>query len=479
MFCQKLTGRAKVNVPSREDASMGGFQVEDSQTLRGDDDASIRDKEEEPKYGWVIVASVFFTNAHTWGLIGSYSVFLAHFLHSGQFSNPDPLTLAFVAGLSFSVALLVAPVVTCLNSYIGPRPTVFIGILVQTGGLIAASFSTRIWHLVLSQGLVFGAGVGFIVNTTVSIVPQWFHARRSFAVAVTTAGSGTGGLLYSLTTRTMIDNLGLAWAFRILSIVSLTVNGISNLFLKSRSTSVGAVHLGFDVSFFKRPDFCLFLAWGFFSQFGFGITVFSMADFAETMGFTPRQGSIASAIFNLSQAIGRPLIGLASDRYGRLNVGTVCTLTAALSTLLIWILAGKSFAGTIIYTLFGAFASNMWTTVAPIGVEVMGLQLLPSALSIFWFVLVLPTTFAMPIALSLKGQGDYPYLGVQLFTGFSYMAAFISVWFLRALKLYRIDSLQPFSELGDRASICHGEGVTSSTNRLTKLYEGLVSRRKV
>ena len=58
-------------------------------------------------------------------------------------------------------------------------------------------------------------------------------------------------------------------------------------------------------------------------------------------------------------------------------MGSICTLTAALSTLLIWILAGKSFAGTIIYTLFGAFASNMWTTVAPIGVEVMGLQLLP------------------------------------------------------------------------------------------------------
>ncbi|KAJ4207026.1 hypothetical protein NW759_014024 [Fusarium solani] len=479
MFSRKLTGRAKANAPGLEDAPVGDCQVDDSQTLRGDDDASIRDKEYEPKYGWVIVVSVFFTNAHTWGLIGSYSVFLAHFLHSGQFSNPDPLTLAFVAGLSFSVALLVAPVVTRLNPYIGPQPTVFIGILVQTGGLIAASFSTRIWHLVLSQGIVFGAGVGFIVNTTVSIVPQWFHARRSFAVAVTTAGSGTGGLLYSLTTRTMIDNLGLAWAFRILAIVSFTINSISNLFLKSRSTSVGAVHLGFDVSFFKRPEFCLFLAWGFFSQFGFGITVFSMADFAETMGFTPRQGSIASAIFNLSQAVGRPLIGLASDRYGRLNVGSICTLTAALSTLLIWILAGKSFAGTIIYTLFGAFASNMWTTVAPIGVEVMGLKLLPPALSIFWLALVLPTTFAMPIALSLKGKGEYPYLGVQLFTGFSYMAAFISVWFLRALKLYRVDSLQSSSESRDRASIRHGEGVKSSRNKVTELCRGLISRRKV
>lgn len=32
----------------------------------------------------------------------------------------------------------------------------------------------------------------------------------------------------------------------------------------------------------------------------------------------------------------------------------------------------------------------------------------------------------MPIAMSLKGKGEYPYLAVQLFTGFSYMAAFIS-----------------------------------------------------
>ncbi|KAL2683371.1 hypothetical protein Neosp_007841 [[Neocosmospora] mangrovei] len=294
MLSRKLGGVVKVNAPGPEDAPVRDFLVDDSQTLRGDDDASIRDKEEEPRYG-----------------------------------------------------------------------------------------CTRIWHLVLSQGLVFGAGVGFIANTTVSIVPQWFHARRSFAVAVTTAGSGTGGLLYSLTTRIMIDNLGLAWAFRILAIVSFIVNGISNLFLKSRSTSIGASHLGFDVSFFKRPEFCLFLAWGFFSQFGFGITAFSMADFAETMGFTPRQGSIASAIFNLSQAVGRPLLGLASDRYGRLNVGSICTLTAALSTLLIWILAGKSFAGTIIYTLFGAFASSMWTNVAPIGVEVMGLQLLSSGVYYF------------------------------------------------------------------------------------------------
>jgi hypothetical protein len=52
MFSRKLTGRAKANAPGLEDAPVGDCQVDDSQTLRGDDDASIRDKEYEPKYGW-------------------------------------------------------------------------------------------------------------------------------------------------------------------------------------------------------------------------------------------------------------------------------------------------------------------------------------------------------------------------------------------------------------------------------------------
>ncbi|UKZ91449.1 uncharacterized protein TrAFT101_006427 [Trichoderma asperellum] len=453
----------------------------DAQTTTGMQDTTSvtqthdSSQEDGSKYGWIVVTAVFCINAHTWGLIGSYSVFLSHYLHSGQFSHPAPLTLAFVAGLSFSMALFVAPVVTCFNLYIGTRPTVFVGIVVQAAGLIAASFSTQIWHLVLSQGLVFGAGVGFIVNTTVSIVPQWFQARRSFAVAVTTAGSGSGGLLYSLTIHTMIDSLGLPWAFRILAILSFAVNSISSLLLKDRNRAIGSIHAGLDFKFFKQTEFCLFLAWGFFSQFGFGITIFSMSDFSETMGFTARQGSIA-----ISQAVGRPLIGLASDRYGRLNVASISTLTAVLSTLLIWTLAGKTFAGTIVYTLFGAFASNMWTTVTPVGAEVFGLRSLPSALSVFWLILVLPTTFAMPIALSLKDKGSRPYLGVQLFTGFSYLVAFISIWLLRALKLYRMHSVQSPRQEGELTQI--DVGMASSVEESAKLPlsgYGLISKRKV
>lgn len=41
-------------------------------------------------------------------------------------------------------------------------------------------------------------------------------------------------------------------------------------------------------------------------------------------------------------------------------------------------------------------------------------------------ILVLPATFAEPIALTIKGSGIDAYLGVEIFVGFMYIAAFIS-----------------------------------------------------
>lgn len=94
----------------------------------------------------------------------------------------------------------------------------------------------------------------------------------------------------------------------------------------------------------------------------------------------------------VSQGIGRPLIGLTSDKYGRINIAGLGTLMAGFSCLFLWIFAGKTYAGLIVYALFGMFAGVIWPCVAPVGAEVVGLSMLPSALSIYWLGLVLPAT---------------------------------------------------------------------------------------
>ncbi|KDN59889.1 putative major facilitator superfamily transporter [Colletotrichum sublineola] len=423
----------------------------------------------------------------------SYAVFLAYYLNSGAFPGASPIALAFVGGLSFSVgklrslfpqvssrqlahvpgpALLIAPIVTFCIPRIGTQASLGIGVVIQAAALIGASFTTEIWHLLLSQGIGFGVGMGFAFNSTVGLVPQWFVVRRSFASSIATAGSGFGGLIYSLGTNAMIHNIGLPWAFRILAVLSFVVNGVCCLMIKDRNKALGSVHIAFHKGVFKRIEFWLFVAWGFFGLFAYVISVFSLADYAHTVGFSASQGSIVSAVFNLSQGIGRPVIGLISDRFGRINVAGLGTLIACLATFFIWTFAGKYFVGTIIFALFGAFAGVLWATVGPVAAEVVGIQLLPSALSIFWMILVIPATFAEPIALTIKTSDINAYLNVQMFTGFMYFAAFLSIWFLRVWKIRELETIALSEEHED--ALHNNDAVSLTTSRRTGSKPGIL-----
>lgn len=249
-------------------------------------------------YHRVVVLAVALVNAHTWGLNSSYAVFLAYYLNSGTFPNASPLSFAFVGGLSVSIALLVSPLATICIRKFGTKTTLRIGVVFQAVSFIGASFTSQIWHLLLSQGICFGIGMGFAFTATVGVVPQWFTKKRSFANALSTAGSGFGGLIYSLATNAMIDKMGLAWAFRILAIISFVVNGFCSIILRDRNKAIGAVHVAFHKGVLKRREYWLYVFWGFFAMLGYVIVVFSLADYCQHVGFTASQGSIVSAMFN-------------------------------------------------------------------------------------------------------------------------------------------------------------------------------------
>lgn len=61
-----------------------------------------------------------------------------------------------------------------------------------------------------------------------------------------------------------------------------------------------------------------------------------------------------------------------------MNIAGLGTLVASLAAFFLWIFAGKYYPGLIIYSLFGMFAGILWPTVAPVGAEVVGIQLLPA-----------------------------------------------------------------------------------------------------
>lgn len=418
--------------------------------------AQVQAPDNPPKggYGWVCVGATFLLNAHTWGINSvrtipvicphkkrntdwqkAYGVFLSFYLSSNIFPGTTALEYAFVGGLSISCAMLVSPLATYLNQKVSTRLVLNIGTILETLALITTSFVTQDWQLFLSQGACFGFGMGFCFIGSVGIVSQWFDKKRSLVNGIVSSGSGTGGLVYSLATGKMIPSLGFPWAVRVIGILCFSVNIISGNLLRQRSKPSRKGTPVFRLSLLMRPEYLLFLAWGFLSVMGYVALLFSLSSYTVAVGHTQSHGSLASALMNLGQAIGRPLVGLLSDRFGRVEVPFIATFLTGLFSLVIWIFAKPLGVIYFFSIITGLFSGTIWAAAAPMGTEVIGLTDLPSALGILWFILTPPAAVAEAIAVQLRGSqtDDRPYLRVQLFIGLVYIGAALCLVPMRIL----------------------------------------------
>lgn len=96
--------------------------------------------------------------------------------------------------------------------------------------------------------------------------------------------------------------------------------------------------------------------WGFLNNFGYIIALLSIPTYATSgLGFSQGEGSSLQAILAAGQAVGRPLIGLLMDRFGRINVAALFTFIAGLSCLVMWMFSTS-------YELLAFFAMVQGTT---------------------------------------------------------------------------------------------------------------------
>lgn len=418
-------------------------------------------------YGWVCVLCVAIINAHTWGINSSYGVFLAFYLSNSVYPGATSLEFAFVGGLSISTCFLAAPLATLSTRYFGLRLTMLMGTLLEVVGLIGASFATEIWQLFLTQGVAFGVGMGFLFVTSIGIPSQWFTTKRSLANGIAAAGSGFGGLIFSLSAGAMIKSFGIAWCFRILGLIALAVNTVCIIFIRDRSKEIGSRYSAFDTTLLKRPEYLLLNGYGFFSFLGYIGLIFSLADYAKKIGLDTAQASLISALVNMGQGFGRPAVGYFSDSIGRINMAGVTASACAFLVYFVWTMA-KDFGLLVFFAIIGgSVVGSFSANIGPVAAEVVGLQDLPAALSLEWLAVVLPCTFSEPIALQLFGvTGNY--LGTQIFIGTSYVGAALCMLLLRGWKVGELDEIDRImhSEQGEIETVGNASETTTEAARL-------------
>lgn len=335
----------------------------------------------------------------------SFSVYLEHYLASDYFPGTSSLDYSFVGGTLFGAAMWVAPVVNLLTRHVGTKAAMFLGSGLISGGLIAASFAREFWQLLVSQGIVVGLGVGFLYVSSVPIVSQWFWKKRSFAQGITAGGSGLGGLIFSSSINSMIENISLAWALRIQGLICLVMLSIASCVVRDRNHNLRPKQHPFDVRFFRRWDVWLLLSWCFLYLLGYMTLVSSLPDFAHSVGLSQSQASLPAILINLATITGRVSAGFASDHYGRITIAIISSMASGILCLAFWI-PSQSLAPTLVFSfLVGNVYSTLWIvrlvltvlkeesrknltlvgqSIAPIVAEIVGLAELPSLLAIVW-----------------------------------------------------------------------------------------------
>lgn len=350
---------------------------------------------------------------------------------------------------------MVSPIAGISREKIGTQNTLLIGTVVVFLALFTSSYATEIWHLFLSQGVCFGWGMGFLYITASAVLPPWFSTHRSLAIGLSSSGAGLGGLAYSLGTAHGIETLGIAWTYRILAICSVVINLISSVLLKDRISHPNPQphqpHRGgksrlrsFNLGDLSRVEVLLIVFWGLVTELGYITIYYSLPNFASTIGLSASQGAVANALLNLGLGLGRPIVGYCSDVLGRINMAMMMTLLCGVFCLALWIPAQSYGLLTAFAVLAGSACGTFWSTITPVLAEVVGITDLASVFGLICFALVLPTTFAEPIAMQLVnstglGGGPRQYLVAQIFVAAMFILGAASLWMLRSWKIFQIE----------------------------------------
>ncbi|KAG0309509.1 hypothetical protein BGZ98_001652 [Dissophora globulifera] len=175
--------------------------------------------------GWrawcVVLASVLiqtFAFAPTEFIFG---VFEQEYLR--LFPTATPSSIALIGTIGTSVTFLAGIISGNLSNRYGFRATSLLGTSIMTAALVLASFSTKIWHLYLTQGVLFGVGASLVYFVAIAAPTQWFKKKRGLAVGIGASGAGLGGFYLAPLAQYLVDSIGIYWTLRVLGLYSLVV----------------------------------------------------------------------------------------------------------------------------------------------------------------------------------------------------------------------------------------------------------------
>ncbi|XP_055448268.1 monocarboxylate transporter 7 isoform X1 [Psammomys obesus] len=170
-------------------------------------------------WGWAVAVAFFFIEVFTYGVIKSFGVFFNDLMDSFDESNSK---ISWIISICVFVLTFTAPLSTVLSNRFGHRLVVMAGGLLISTGMVAASFSRRVYHMYICIGVISGLGYCFSFLPTVTILSQYFDKRRSVVTAVASTGECFAVFAFAPAITALKEHIG--WRYSLLFVGLLQLN---------------------------------------------------------------------------------------------------------------------------------------------------------------------------------------------------------------------------------------------------------------
>lgn len=148
--------------------------------------------------------------------------------------NKSPSDIAWIGSIEAFLLLTVSVVAGPAYDYGYLRTLIGVGSFLMVFGMMMLSLCDQYWQVMLTQGLLVGAGSGFLFLPSMAIIPTYFAKRRAVATGIAMSGSGLGGIIYPIIFRQLQPSIGFGWATRVIGFIMLATLVVPIVGMKMR-----------------------------------------------------------------------------------------------------------------------------------------------------------------------------------------------------------------------------------------------------
>lgn len=253
--------------------------------------------------------------------------------------------------------------------------------------------------------------------------------RRGLATGFVASGGSVGGVIFPLMLESLFPRLGWGWSIRVLAFVCLLLGGLANLLIRSRLPPAQNASAHPDFRIFRNRAFLLTTIGIFLLEFAFFIPSTYISSYARAQGFSTSFSYQILPILNAASAFGRALPGYWGDKIGPFNINLIMAILSATVCFAIWLPAGGSTAGIIIFAVLFGFASGSNISITPVCVgRLCKTQNYGRYYATCYTIVSFACLVGVPIGGNIVTANGGSYWGVIVFTGCIYLGSFASLY---------------------------------------------------